>query len=132
MSSCPVTRGAPDHAADGGARDTDELQIMFRRGRLEARLCGVIALTVTPSVGRLSTGNPEESCVADRADGLAGMHGHNCASAVFVTQKVMAAFDAENGETGLSEGGNYFGPGDARCPAHAAMVTRWMPMNSKS
>jgi len=41
------------------------------------------------------------------------MHGHNCASAVFVTQEVMAAFDAENREVGLSEGGNHFGPGDA-------------------
>ena len=57
-------------------------------------------------------------------DGGQSEDGHNCASAVFVTQEVMAAFDAENGEAGLSEGGNDFGPGDARCPAHAAMVTR--------
>ena len=44
----------------------------------------------------------------------------------------MAAFDAENRKAGLFEGGNHFGPGDARGPAHAAMVTRWMPTNSKS
>jgi hypothetical protein len=52
--------------------------------------------------------------------------------AVFVTEEVMAAFDAENREAGLSEGGNQVLTGDAGCPAHAAMVTRWMPMNSKS
>jgi hypothetical protein len=44
----------------------------------------------------------------------------------------MAAFDAENREAGLSDSGNEILTGDAGRPAHAAMVTRWMPMNSKS
>ena len=65
-------------------------------------------------------------------DGLAGVYGHNGAAAVFVTEKLMAALDAENGKAGLSEGGNYLGSREARCPAHAAMVTRWMTTNSKS
>jgi hypothetical protein len=30
------------------------------------------------------------------ADRLAGVYGHNRAAAVFVTEKVMAAFDTEN------------------------------------
>ena len=59
------------------------------------------------------------------------MHGYDYASAVFVTEEVMAAFDAENGKADLPEGGNHFCPGDTRCPAHAAIVTRWMPTNSK-
>jgi hypothetical protein len=46
------------------------------------------------------------------------------APTILVAQEVMAAFDAENGKTGLSEGGNKVGTGDAGAPAHAAMVTR--------
>jgi hypothetical protein len=66
------------------------------------------------------------------ADRLAGVYRHDRAAAVFVTEKVMAAFDAENGRAGPSEGSNYLGTREARCPAHAAMVTRWIPTNSKS
>jgi hypothetical protein len=66
------------------------------------------------------------------ADGLAGVYGHNGATAIFMSEKVMAAFDAENGKAGPSEGGNNVGSGETRCPTHAAMVTRWMPTNSKS
>jgi hypothetical protein len=65
-------------------------------------------------------------------DGFAGMQGHNCAAAVFVTENAMAAFDAENGKAGLSEDSNYLGSGEPRRPAHAAMVKRWIPTNSKS
>ena len=44
------------------------------------------------------------------ADGLTGMCGHNCASAVFVTQEMMAAFDAENREARLPERRNDLRP----------------------
>lgn len=61
------------------------------------------------------------------ADGLTGMRGHNCASAVFVTQEVMAALGAEDREARLSERGNDFRPGYTQrrmtdglpCPATA-------------
>jgi hypothetical protein len=36
------------------------------------------------------------------ADRLAGVYRHNRTAAVFVTEKVMAAFDAENGKAGPS------------------------------
>lgn len=65
-------------------------------------------------------------------DGLACVRGHNRPSAIRVAQEVMAAFDTENVETGLCERGDEVGSGDARSPAHAAMVTRWMPTNSNS
>ena len=66
------------------------------------------------------------------ADGLACVCGHNRTSAILVAQEMMAAFDTENEETGFCERGNEFRAGDAGRPAHAAMVTRWMPTNSKS
>src|ERR1035441_10463752 len=45
---------------------------------------------------------------------------------------MMAACDTENAETGFGERDNEVRVGDSRRPAHAAMVTRWMPTNSKS
>ncbi len=75
---------------------------------------------------------PKDLVQQTEADVLAGVSGHNRAPAVFMTEEVMTAFDAENRETGLSESGNELLTGDAGCPAHAAMVTRWMPMNSRS
>ena len=65
-------------------------------------------------------------------DGLARVHGHNGAPAILVTQEVMATFDAKNAKSYPFEGGNEVGTGDAGIPAHAAMVTRWMPTNSNS
>jgi len=47
------------------------------------------------------------------ADGLARVHRHNGASAILVTQKVMAAFDTKNAKTCSFEGGNEAGTGDA-------------------
>jgi hypothetical protein len=35
---------------------------------------------------------------------LADVYRHNCASAVFVAEKVMTAFDAPHGKAGLSAG----------------------------
>jgi len=49
-----------------------------------------------------------------------------------MAKEVMAAFDAKNAKASLLEGGNEVSAGDAWRPAHAAMVTRWMPTNSKS
>jgi hypothetical protein len=74
----------------------------------------------------------ENSVEQTRSDGLARMDWHNRASAIFVTQEVMAAFNAKNAETHAFEGDNEVGTGNAGIPAHAAMVTRWMPTNSKS
>jgi hypothetical protein len=67
---------------------------------------------------------PENSVEQTGADGLARVHWHNRASAILVTQEVMAAFDANNAKTCPFEGGNEVGTGDAGIPAHAAMVTR--------
>ena len=44
----------------------------------------------------------------------------------------MTTFDPQNRKAVLSEGSNEVGPCDAGSPAHAAIVTRCMPMNSKS
>jgi len=66
------------------------------------------------------------------ADGLARVHWYNRAPAVLVTQEMMAASNAKSAKTCPFEGGNEFGTGDPGIPAHAAMVTRWMPTNSKS
>lgn len=49
-----------------------------------------------------------------------------------MAEKTMAAFVAQNAETGLREGGYEFGARDAWYSAHAAIVTRWMPTNSSS
>ena len=57
-------------------------------------------------------------------DDLARVHGYDCAPAILVAQEVMAAFDAENGETGLAEGSYEVHARDAGTPAQAAMVTR--------
>jgi hypothetical protein len=45
------------------------------------------------------------------------VHRYNRASAILAAQKVMTAFDAENGKAGLPEGGDKIGPGDTRTPA---------------
>ena len=66
------------------------------------------------------------------ADGFAGVRGHNRAAAILVTQEVVAALDAKNAKASLFEGSNEVRTSDAGNPAHAAMVTRWMPTNSKS
>lgn len=44
----------------------------------------------------------------------------------------MTAFDAQHAETSLRVSSNEFGAGYTGSPAHAAMVTRWIPMNSSS
>jgi hypothetical protein len=49
-----------------------------------------------------------------------------------MAQEVMAVFDAKYAEAAITEGCDEVGAGNARNPAHAAIVTRWMPMNSKS
>ena len=64
------------------------------------------------------------------ADDLARVHRHNRAPAILLTQKVMPAFNAKNAKTYPCEGGNEVVTGDPGIPAHAAMLTRWMPMNS--
>ena len=46
-------------------------------------------------------------------------------------EKVVAAPDSSNRKTALGQRQYQLGPGDARSPAHAAIVTRWMPMNSR-
>ena len=66
------------------------------------------------------------------ADGLARVRGHDGTSAIFVAEEMMATSDADNREAGLPQGSNEGETGDAGSPAHAAMVTRWMPMNSRS
>lgn len=66
------------------------------------------------------------------ADRLARVNRHNGASAICVTQEVMAALYAKNAKTDSLEGGNKVATGDAGIPAHAAMVTRWIPTNSNS
>ncbi len=66
------------------------------------------------------------------AYGLAGVRRHNRTAAILVTHEVVAAFHAKNAKASLFEGGNEVSACDAGSPAHAAMVTRWMPMNSKS
>jgi hypothetical protein len=54
------------------------------------------------------------------------------APAILVTQEVMAAFHAKNAKAYPFRRGNEVGAGDAGIPAHAAMVTRWMPTNSNT
>ena len=66
------------------------------------------------------------------ADNLARVRRHDRAPPVLVAEEVMAAFDPENVETGLGERRDEFRAGDARSATHAAIVTRWMPTNSKS
>jgi hypothetical protein len=66
------------------------------------------------------------------AGNLARVNRQNRAPAILVTQKVMAAFNAKNAKAYAFECGDEAVAGDAGIPAHAAMVTRWMPMNSKS
>lgn len=58
------------------------------------------------------------------------MHRHKRAPSVLVVEEMMAAFDAQNSESDLCEGGNEFGARETRRSAHAATVTRWMPTNS--
>ena len=65
-------------------------------------------------------------------DGLAGVCGHDRATPVLVAQEYVAAFDAQNAKTGLRERSDEFGARDTRRPAHAAIVTRWIPTNSNS
>jgi len=43
-----------------------------------------------------------------------------------------ATSDPQDAETGFRKCSNDLGAGDARSPAHAAMVMRWIPMNSNS
>ena len=66
------------------------------------------------------------------ADDVARVCRHNCAAAILMLKKMMAAFDANDQETGVIKGGNEVGASDARNPAHAAIVTRWTPTNSRS
>ena len=65
-------------------------------------------------------------------DGLPRVRRHNSASSVLMAEEMMAAFDTQDAETGLRECGNEFWAADARGPAHAAIVTRWIPTNSNS
>ena len=57
---------------------------------------------------------------------------HHRASPVVMMEEMMTAFDTYDSKTGPGECGNEVGAGDAGSPAHAAMVTRWMPTNSNS
>ena len=65
-------------------------------------------------------------------DRLACVHRYNGASHILMTQEIMPASDTQDAEAGLPKRVNEIGPGDSRTPAHAAMVTRWMPTNSNS
>jgi hypothetical protein len=92
-------------------------------------LWGVIAST--ERLGVLSP-FPKDLMEQARTDRLASVDRYNCASPFLMTQEMVAAFDTQNAEAGLLERADEIGSGDPRNPAHAAMVTRWMPMNSDS
>ena len=66
---------------------------------------------------------PDDLVQQTRPDGLARVDGHDRAPPILVAEKMMAAFDAENAEAGLSERRNQFGARDPRSATHAAMVT---------
>src|SRR5579885_1416126 len=99
---------------------------------IQARLWGVIGSTGIPTVLRPSFGNPEGSCEGGRDRWLRRNALAQRCSARQVAEEVMAAFDAQKAEPGLGECSNEYGAGDTGRPAHAAIVTRWMPTNSNS
>src|SRR5579883_611303 len=96
------------------------------------RVWGVIGSTGIPTVLRPSFGNPEGSCEGGRDRWLRRNALAQRCSARQVAEEVMAAFDAQKAEPGLGECSNEYGAGDTGRPAHAAIVTRWMPTNSNS
>ena len=66
-----------------------------------------------------------------RPDCFARVDGHHGASAVPVMEKMVAPLGAHNGESASAQRGQQHRTRDARTPAHAAMVMRWMPTNSR-
>ena len=75
---------------------------------------------------------PEDLMEQAWTDHLTCVGRYNRASPVLMTHEVMATSDTQNAEAGLPKRANEIGPRDPGTPAHAAMVTRWMPTNSKS
>jgi hypothetical protein len=57
-------------------------------------------------------------------DGFPGVRRDHRASAIFVTEEMVAAPDACNYKTGSAKGTDQFSTGDPRISAHAAMTTR--------
>jgi hypothetical protein len=57
---------------------------------------------------------PENCCQQTGTDGLTAADWHNGSSAIRVPEKVVAAFDPGNLESGLPQGGDHFPSGDPR------------------
>src|ERR1035438_2438828 len=93
--------------------------------RTSARLWGSSLLQEVQEFCSRNLAIPEDLMEQAWTDRLASVGGYNRASPVLMTQEMMATSDAQNAKAGLPKRANEIGPGDARTPAHAAMVTRW-------
>ncbi len=102
------------------------------RRRLYVRMAGrlLTAPTGVPRVAQPSSGNRGGSYEGGPA--LSSRLRDNRAAPILMAQEMMTAFDPQNVKSNLREHRNEVGASDAQSPAHAAMVTRWMPMNSNS
>ena len=95
--------GVPRRGSDFGSRD---LEMLEKDG---GNKCGF------REMGDSAGGGSGRLTVVD---------GHHSTSAIIVTEKLMAASNANNQETAPRQRGDQFTAGDPWAPAHAAMVMR--------
>ena len=75
---------------------------------------------------------PQNLVKQPRSDDLARVNRHHGASAVLVSEEVVATLGTNRGKPPPREDGYKFESGNTRNSAHAATVMRWMPTNSSA
>jgi hypothetical protein len=66
-----------------------------------------------------------------RPDCLAGVDRHHSSPSAFVAEEVVASLDPYDNEARLCQRGYQIRTGQPQRSTHAAIVIRWMPMNSR-